>query len=82
LWSGETTTLIARIAWLVATGVDPAAICAITFNKRAAEELDSRLVDALAPLGRATPSGFGRSMPSVSSCCATRGRSSSRSLTG
>src|SRR5450759_1560837 len=51
--SGKTTTLIARIAWLVATGADPATICAITFNKRAAEELDSRLVDALAPLGLA-----------------------------
>jgi superfamily I DNA/RNA helicase len=49
--SGKTTTLIARIAWLVATGVDPATICAITFNKRAAEELDDRLVGALAPLG-------------------------------
>jgi superfamily I DNA/RNA helicase len=49
--SGKTTTLIARIAWLTATGVDPATICAITFNKRAAEELDDRLVDALAAQG-------------------------------
>jgi superfamily I DNA/RNA helicase len=48
--SGKTTTLIARIAWLVATGVDPATIAAITFNRRAAEELSERLGVALAPL--------------------------------
>ena len=51
--SGKTTTLIARIAWLVATGVDPATIAAITFNRRAAEELSERLGIALAPLGLA-----------------------------
>ena len=51
--SGKTTTLVARVAWLVATGVDPATICAITFNRRAAEELGSRLGEALAPLGLA-----------------------------
>src|SRR5919206_4151749 len=49
--SGKTTTLVARIAWLVDGGVDPATIAAITFNKRAAEELEARLTDALAPLG-------------------------------
>ncbi|MFL5680482.1 MAG: ATP-dependent helicase [Chloroflexota bacterium] len=49
--SGKTTTLVARIAWLVDKGTDPATIAAITFNKRAAEELGARLTDALAPLG-------------------------------
>jgi superfamily I DNA/RNA helicase len=49
--SGKTTTLVARIAWLVGTGADPSAICAITFNRRAAEELQARLAEALAPLG-------------------------------
>jgi superfamily I DNA/RNA helicase len=49
--SGKTTTLIARIAWLIASGVDPASIAAITFNRRAAEELSERLSAALAPLG-------------------------------
>ncbi|MEA2623671.1 MAG: ATP-dependent helicase UvrD/PcrA [Chloroflexota bacterium] len=49
--SGKTTTLVARIAWRIATGTDPARICALTFNKRAAEELDARLGEALAPLG-------------------------------
>ena len=49
--SGKTTTLVARIAWLVDEGVDPSTIAAITFNRRAAEELAGRLTAALAPLG-------------------------------
>jgi DNA helicase II / ATP-dependent DNA helicase PcrA len=49
--SGKTTTLVARIAWLVSSGVDPATITAVTFNKRAAEELGERLAAALEPLG-------------------------------
>jgi superfamily I DNA/RNA helicase len=48
--SGKTTTLVARIAWLVDSGVAPDTVAAITFNKRAAEELDERLTSALAPL--------------------------------
>jgi superfamily I DNA/RNA helicase len=48
--SGKTTTLVARIAWLVARGADPQTIAAITFNKRAAEELGTRLAEALEPL--------------------------------
>ncbi|MEO6351299.1 MAG: UvrD-helicase domain-containing protein, partial [Candidatus Limnocylindrales bacterium] len=55
--SGKTTTLVARICWLVASGADPGRITAVTFNKRAAEELGARLSDALAPIadGRAQP---------------------------
>jgi superfamily I DNA/RNA helicase len=34
----------------VATGSPPARICALTFTKRAAEELDERLTAALEPL--------------------------------
>jgi superfamily I DNA/RNA helicase len=50
--SGKTTTLVARIAWLVATGAArPDEIAAITFNTRAAEELRERLTSALEPLG-------------------------------
>jgi len=50
--SGKTTTLVARVAWLIgAAGADPATIAAITFNTRAAEELRARLDPALAPLG-------------------------------
>jgi DNA helicase-2/ATP-dependent DNA helicase PcrA len=55
--SGRTTTLVARVAWLVgAAGADPAAIAAITFNTRAAEELRARLDPALEQLGIAAGS--------------------------
>jgi superfamily I DNA/RNA helicase len=50
--SGKTTTLVVRIAWLLASGAaDPGAVAAITFNKRAAVELGERLAAALEPLG-------------------------------
>ena len=50
--SGKTTTLVARIAWLIGSGAArPDEIAAITFNKRAAVELDERLSAAIAPLG-------------------------------
>jgi superfamily I DNA/RNA helicase len=49
--SGKTTTLVARICWLLASGAArPGTIAAITFNKRAAVELGERLAAALAPL--------------------------------
>ena len=51
--SGKTTTLVARTAWLVATGADPATITAVTFNKRAADEMAARVDVALEPLGLA-----------------------------
>ncbi len=54
--SGKTTTLVARIAWLVATGADPQRITAVTFNKRAADEMASRVDAALEPLGLAAGS--------------------------
>lgn len=49
--SGKTTTLVARIAWLVDGGAEPESICAVTFNRRAAEELRERVGAALDPLG-------------------------------
>src|SRR5512147_3094528 len=50
--SGKTTTLVARIAWLVASGTArPDEIAAITFNTRAASEMRERLDPALEPLG-------------------------------
>jgi len=52
--SGKTTTLVARVAWLVDGGTDPASITIVAFNKRAAEELAARLDAALAPLGVAS----------------------------
>src|SRR5919107_370930 len=49
--SGKTTTLVARIAWLLDSGAaDPGAIAAITFNRRAAVELAERLAAVLEPL--------------------------------
>ena len=55
--SGKTTTLVARVAWLVSSGAArPDEIAAITFNKRAAEELRDRLGVALAPLDVAAES--------------------------
>ncbi len=54
--SGKTTTLVARVAWLIASGLAaPETIVAITFNRRAAEELAERLASALEPLGIAAP---------------------------
>ena len=49
--SGKTTTLVARAAWLIATGTPPASIRAITFNKRAAEEMTERVDAAVAEIG-------------------------------
>ena len=49
--SGKTTTLVARIAWLIGSGTPPDGIRAITFNKRAADEMAERLDSAVGPLG-------------------------------
>ncbi len=49
--SGKTTTLVARAAWLIATGTPPDTIRAIAFNKRAAAEMTERVDAAVAPLG-------------------------------
>jgi DNA helicase II / ATP-dependent DNA helicase PcrA len=54
--SGKTTTLVARAAWLIDSGTPPDAIRAITFNKRAADEMTERLDAALEPLGVAAGS--------------------------
>ncbi len=51
--SGKTTTLVARICWLVDGGVSPSTLAAVTFNRRAADELAVRVDEALAPLGAA-----------------------------
>jgi superfamily I DNA/RNA helicase len=49
--SGKTTTLVARVCWLVDGGVPAQDIRAVTFNRRAARELELRLGAALEPLG-------------------------------
>ncbi len=49
--SGKTTTVVARLAWRVAGGADPGSICALTFNRAAADELQVRADAALVELG-------------------------------
>ncbi|MFL5640748.1 MAG: ATP-dependent helicase [Chloroflexota bacterium] len=51
--SGKTTTLVARVAWLIDGGTAPGSVTVVAFNKRAAEELTERLDAALAPIGLA-----------------------------
>jgi len=52
--SGKTRVLTERFAWLVEThGVDPAAILAITFTEKAANEIKSRLIRRFAGQTRA-----------------------------
>jgi DNA helicase-2/ATP-dependent DNA helicase PcrA len=45
--SGKTTTLVARIGVLIASGVPPARILVVTFNRDAASELSRRIQSAL-----------------------------------
>jgi len=47
--SGKTTTLIARLGYLLARGVRPERIGVVTFNREAAEELRVRIASRLAP---------------------------------
>ena len=46
--SGKTRVIQARVEHLLATGVDPARICAISFTNRAVDEMRSRLPEAAA----------------------------------
>jgi DNA helicase II / ATP-dependent DNA helicase PcrA len=45
--SGKTTTMVARLAVLLARGVDPARICVVTFNRDAALDLAARVAGRL-----------------------------------
>ena len=47
--SGKTTTLVARLGYLMATGTPPERICVVTFNRDAALELRARITERLAP---------------------------------
>ncbi len=46
--SGKTTTLVARLGFLVAGGTAPERICVVTFNRDAALELKARIGERLA----------------------------------
>lgn len=47
--SGKTTTMVARLAVLLARGVDPERICVVTFNRDAALDLKARVERRLSP---------------------------------
>lgn len=47
--SGKTTTMVARLAVLLARGVAPDRICVVTFNRDAAHDLSARVERRLAP---------------------------------
>ncbi|MEE8601166.1 ATP-dependent helicase [Euzebya tangerina] len=55
--TGKTTTLAARVAWLVSRGVDPERILLLTFTRRAAGEMRSRAARMVAEAGAAEGSG-------------------------
>jgi DNA helicase-2/ATP-dependent DNA helicase PcrA len=57
--TGKTATLVHRVAWLIAGGVDPARLLLLTFTRRAAAEMLRRVDAALGQLARG-PSGGGR----------------------
>jgi len=50
--SGKTATLVHRVAWLIAHGADPARILLLTFTRRAAAEMVSRVDRILRHLAR------------------------------
>jgi DNA helicase II / ATP-dependent DNA helicase PcrA len=50
--TGKTATLVHRVAWLIAGGVDPGRILLLTFTRRAAAEMLRRAEDLLRRLGR------------------------------
>ena len=61
--SGKTKVLAERIANLVANGVDPARILAITFTRKAANQIKSRVKSPLATPGSAAPRGTRIDLP-------------------
>src|SRR6188508_476074 len=47
--SGKTTTMVARLAVLLARGVQPSRVCVVTFNRDAAQDLAARVAKRLGP---------------------------------
>ena len=46
--TGKTRTIVARITWLVAQGVSPSSILAVTFTNKAAREMKERIAGMIA----------------------------------
>ena len=63
--TGKTTTLAARVAWLVASGVPPDRILLLTFTRRAARELVGRAAGLLAEADPGTNRVVGGTFHSV-----------------
>ena len=77
--TGKTATLVHRVAWLIARGVDPARILLLTFTRRAAAEMLRRARPAAPPAGPARArraSGAARTTPSPPACCTATARPS------
>src|SRR5881628_1263840 len=55
--AGKTYCLVSRIQHLIASGIDPHRICAVTFTNRAAEEIADRLKAALGDRAEAVTRG-------------------------
>ena len=80
--TGKTATLVHRVAWLIARGVDPGRILLLTFTRRAAAEMLRRAETlcsaslAAEPGSGHTASGAAPSTPSPPGCCAATARRS------
>src|SRR5260370_30898261 len=55
--SGKTLALVARAAWLIRQGLRPTQLTALTFSRKAAEELQDRLARLLGDGGRGVSAG-------------------------
>ena len=53
--TGKTATLVQRVAWLIARGVEPSRILLLTFTRRAAAEMLRRVDNLLRHLDAARP---------------------------
>ena len=78
--TGKTATLVHRVAWLIAGGVDPGRILLLTFTRRAAAEMLRRAENLLRRLGRRPArrraSGAEPFTPSPPGCCTATARRS------
>ena len=76
--SGKTLALVARAAWLIRRGLRPTQLVALTFSRKAADELQDRLVRLLGDEGRGVWAGtfhaFGASLARQHGRLLPRGR--------